>query len=509
MTDVQSARSTQTRKRRFLAGVTAASVVGALVTPALAISPAAAAPTCAAPAPYGARANADLLKIGLLDLHPLGLPLGPVADLRVASTASGLNGTGDVHSQAGARQIDAKVLGLPVVPKSLTEELYQQAPPANAQPATKSTAKGRLGVLALQAGDLTAHATWAEGMACAKSTGEATHAESKLLSAQLLPGLDGQALVHLSKGLTSSTSTGLVTENGLTKATATASVGVSEIRLFAGTPSQITIKVIEPPSLRVATAGTKESATVDYKAPILEISGANIPTQQLSSPGQSIELGVAVSKSTASDAQAASPGLPLLTGTLDQLLTGLGLKQLLGNLSLPKPNGTSGGPLLLPQLPALPGLPALPSVGAEIGTAANDRAVDSSLAVIQLSLGDITKQVDDRAVHAQASSLRLRVLASGNANGYGGSTAQTSSVVDIGLGLLEATAVAPAGASGGPSGEKPGTGTGGGNRNEAVGGGAGGLPITGIDVGLIAGAGALLTAGGGALVFLSRRRRLS
>src|SRR5690606_31947759 len=269
MTDAQSAHSAQQRKRRLLAGITAASVAGALVTPALAISPAVAAPTCANSALYGARASADLVKLGLLDLNPLGITLGPVADVRISSTASGLNGKGALYSQAGARQLDASLLGLPLSLGSLTKPIYQQAPPANPQPVTAKTAELDAGVLSLGVGDLKAHATWADGMECAKTAGEATHSASNLVGARILPSYHGQALVHLSKGLASSTSTAIVNENGVKKSTATASIGVAEIRLFAGTPSQITIKVIQPPTLRVSTAGSRASAAVDYKAPIL------------------------------------------------------------------------------------------------------------------------------------------------------------------------------------------------------------------------------------------------
>src|SRR2546430_17420663 len=64
--------------------------LGLAIGPLLAATPAAASPTtdtegCGAPG-YAGAASADLLRLDALDLHPLGLPVGEVAQVRLASS---------------------------------------------------------------------------------------------------------------------------------------------------------------------------------------------------------------------------------------------------------------------------------------------------------------------------------------------------------------------------------------------------------------------------------------
>ncbi|SDZ35183.1 LPXTG-motif cell wall anchor domain-containing protein [Micromonospora pattaloongensis] len=492
MTDVQSARTAPSRKGRLLAGLSTAGLVGTLITPTLGVGPAAAAP-CATTAPYGATATADLVKLGLLDLHPLGLDLGPVADVRIASTSSGMNGTGPVNSQAGARQIDAKLLGVDVPLGPLSQALYQQAPPANAEPATATTLAEDLGVLRLGVGNLKAHATWIDGMECGAETGDASASSSTIVDVDVLPGSDDEALVRLPGNLTSSTETGLTVSGGAVRSTATARIGVADVRLFAGSESEVTVKVLKPPTLTVGTAGTAASGTVDYTNPILEISGPNIPTQRIEAPGQNIDIALPSSLAGAAKARslAESEKLPLLGGTpLDSLLKGLDIDNIAGARTAK----TTDAPLPLPKLAKLPNVPGMPVVGDEIGDTEAAPIEATALSVLRLSIGDLVQEITEQSVRAQAASLRLQLLATDGTN--------SASVVDLGIGLLDATAVAPAGQGGGVSpDEEP--------DPSDDGGAGGGLPVTGASVGAFAGAGALLVVGGAALLFFTRRRRLS
>ncbi|MEV1287776.1 LPXTG cell wall anchor domain-containing protein [Micromonospora sp. NPDC049679] len=489
-----------------MAGLTTAGVVGALVTPALAVGPAAAASPCTQPASYGALASADLVKLGLLDLHPLGLGLGPVANVRIASASSGLSGEGTVHSEAGARQIDANLLGVELPLGPLSQTVYQQAPPAHAHPATANALERDLGVLSLGVGDLKAHATWIDGMECGQESGDATMSSSTIADLSVLPGPGGQALVRLPSNLTSSTATGLTSRNDVVSSVATASIGLAEIRLFAGSPSQVTVKVIKPPKLTVSTAGSRASATVEYTSPVLEISGPNIPTQRLDAPGKTIDLALPTSLAGAAEARslARTEKLPLLGGNpLDQVIKGLSPNEVAGARS----KATSNAPLPLPNLPKLPLLPELAPAGQAIGGAAAAPA-EGELSIVRLSLGELEKQITDQAVRAQAASLRLQVITAGE---NAGSDTDSASVVDLGVGLLDAAAVAPLDEGGGVSDEEPGDEEPGDEEagDEEAGGAGGGLPVTGANITVFAGIGLLLAVGGGALVFFTRRRRLS
>ena len=99
---------------RRLAGLTAAGIAGLVVAPAIGLAPAAAADPCEKSLEYGATAAADLVKLGLLDFRPVGLGLGPVADVTLVSTKSGMNALTPVNSAAAARLLDAKLFGVPL-----------------------------------------------------------------------------------------------------------------------------------------------------------------------------------------------------------------------------------------------------------------------------------------------------------------------------------------------------------------------------------------------------------
>ncbi|MEV7228919.1 hypothetical protein AB0M79_18125 [Polymorphospora sp. NPDC051019] len=491
MTDAQSARTTLPKRSRRLAGLTVAGLAGALVSPALAITPAAADPVCATPAAYGALASAELVKLGLLDLRPLGLPLGPVADVRLASANSGLNAQAEVNSGAAARLLEADLLGIDLPLGPLTRPLHQQAPPTNAEPATRSLARADLGVLSLGVGELKAHAQWDEAMACGKKVGQTTLSSASIASAKVLPGPFGRALVSVPNNLSSTSTTGLAEEGGAVRSVGAASIGVSEVRLFAGSSSEIVVKVIKPPTLRVTTAGTRDSATVQYDAPILEISAAGIASARIESPGEYVDLALPARTLGLPGARAAaeSGDVPLVgSNPLDGLLKELDPDQ--------ARTGAAAGPLALPGVPGLPGLPDLPPAGEIIGGIPERLPVlGGDLALVRLSVGKLEQRITDQAVHANAASLRLQVLSGPPSRDTNGNT-ERRSVVDVGVGLLQAAAVAPVpAASPSPSTPPPNA------------GGGGGLPVTGVNVGVVAGAGLLLLAGGGGLLVATRRRR--
>ena len=472
---------------RRLAGLTAAGIAGLVVAPAIGLAPAAAADPCEKSLEYGATAAADLVKLGLLDFRPVGLGLGPVADVTLVSTKSGMNALTPVNSAAAARLLDAKLFGVPLPPGPLTQTVTQEAPPSNEDPHTAHVFAKNLGLLKIGAGDLSAHATWKSGMACGKEQGQNTDATAEIANVTVLPGLGKDSGLVRTSLLSSATQTGLAKEGDQVFSVARASVGVAEISLFAGSRSAIKIEVIKPPTLAVGTAGTKASGSVDYTAPILKITGPGGISHQINSPGDTVTLGIPSSLPLLGQAKelAKTEGLPLLGD--------IPLDGLLGDLNKADASAKADkGPVSLPGLPALPDVPKLPPAADIIGAAPEALPVVGSgaLSLLRLTIGDVESEITDQAVRAEAASLRIEVLA--------GHKQETKSLVDVGLGLLSAAAVAPAPEVPVPPVVEP-----------PVTGGGGGLPVTGANVGVIAGVGIVLLAGGGAMLIVGRRRRVS
>jgi LPXTG-motif cell wall-anchored protein len=159
---------------------------------------------------------------------------------------------------------------------------------------------------------------------------------------------------------------------------------------------------------------------------------------------------------------------------------------------LPKLGGLAGGsPLPIPAVPGVPPVSAPQTESARV-TGPGTR--------LHITLGDVRQAASGHAIAARATAIKIAITQS--KTGYGDSAPNRSGVIlDLDLGVLEAAAVAPE-----PSGTGLDAGTG---ANPATAGAAGGLPITGprIDVVAIVGAG-LLLAGAAALLVGRRRRRL-
>ena len=366
-----------------------------------AATPAAASPTSQDPA-CGAQAGADLIALRLLDLRPLGLKLGPVADVRVATSRS--RWTADRASASAGY-----LMGLPVP----TATAQQVAPPNQPRPATASLLQQDLGLVAAGDGDLSARAT---------STGHCdgyADASASLLHATVLSGRGGRGLVRVERNLASRTTT--ERRDGTT--VATASISLTDVRLFAGTQSAVTVKVLSPPTLRVTAGGSRP--TVSYTSPILEVSGPLVGSRRLDSPATSVEFSV-----------------PPSSGALGDLVGSLGLTRL----------ATQAAP-------------------------ASVR--------LRLALGQLDQSVTGSTAEAKAASLRLQVVAVVG-------TAEVP-LIDLGIGLLEASATASAPEANGPGCGGPGCRA------------SGGLPVTGTSVGVVAGAALLLIVAGRFLLLLGRR----
>jgi hypothetical protein len=530
MTDPHTTLPAATRRRHRRTAVIAAATLATAMAPLPLAGPATAAPaeTCEEALPYAASASADLLRLGALDLAPLGLPIGPVADVRIASTGSGMAADADPATAAAAQDIAAELLGLDVAgllpAAELGETVYQEAPPANPGPDAQPGSTVDLGILRAELGESSAHARWREPMRCGAETGVAGVADAALVDAAVLPA-GRQALVALPGNLSSHAETGLVELAGGTAARATASASLADLRLFAGSSWETAVRVISEPALEATATGVADSSSVRYHAPLLEISGPGIGTHRLDTAGTHLDLAL-----PGPGGAPEAGGLPTLGGDggdpVEELLTGLtGLE---GVRSGPAPTER---PLELAGLPGLASTGQLPVLG-DVLSGASTLAGLGELTVLRLSIGELHQEIGDTSVRASAASLRLQLLAWEG----GRLTEQTSAsaVLDLGIGLLEAAATAPAplteaqppapsqaGGPGGPGDPSDPGGPGGpggfgdpsgpGDPGDGCGGwGCAGerLPATGPGVAwILAGAGVLLAATGRLLMLAGRNRR--
>jgi hypothetical protein len=440
--------------RRRSTGVPATTALGTILTllvaaPLVAAQPAAAAPavpTCTSSA-FTHSAAADLLRIARLDLRPLGLRLGPVADVSLAVTRSGMSAS-PAQTTAAARYLDGNLAGLGQVP---TGTAYQQAPPPPPTEESRVHVQGAdLGMLRVGGGDLRAHAGWQDGYPCGTAVGQTTSSSATIADAAVLPGANGRSLLRLPSNPDTSTATGLLMQDQRVASTAVAAAGVSGLRLFEGTEGQVTVQVSTEPKLIVVAGGTRASSSVRYTSPVLNVTLPDGQVRRLDSPGAYLDLALPPSAAGTASALAAArtEGLPLLAGNP--------LAALLGSLHLP---ATTAAPL----------------------------------AVVRLSIGSLEEQITDASVHAQATTLRLQLLLR-----PAGSQHCPITVMDLGIGVLEATAAARGGVPAPapvptPAAPSPIV------RN-------GGLPVTGTSLTWMLATGALLVVSGGLLMALARRR---
>jgi hypothetical protein len=534
------------RRRRKLVGAATVGLVGALLTPL---------PATAAPAPceqaerYAAQSGAEAIRIDKLDLRPAGRSDAPVTGIGVGDAKSALVAQSAVNTAAIGRVLDSGPAGR----QALAGALVQQAPPTNEKPNRRATEATEAGPFRVGAGEVTTHAQWEPGMACGARTGEATRAKTQVSRAAILADDDG-ALVAVPARLSSLSTTALERRGSATRTVAAASLDASRIDLLNGA---VTIKIIRTPTLR-ASMSTEDGGEIRYLPAVIEVSGPGHRTTRLDTAGDTTDLALArpqgrptrrAQAATSPDAaqNGTAHGDPKQpdTGQADISRGGTGLdKPGTGRANAAEAgrsqtertaaeevgagqNGTGRGaagkngpaddragrggtaeddagllsglprldaigstpPLSLPGAIGIPDVPGVPPVG-QPGTEAAPAAGPGT--AVRVSLGDVRQAASGHAIAAKATAVTVTIAHSRQPHGRGAEV-----VLNLELGLLEVAAVAPEPAHSTTSGVAGGAG----------GTLAGGLPITGPRVDLIALAGvALLVAGVAALLFGLRSR---
>jgi hypothetical protein len=372
------------------------------------------------------------------------------------------------------------------------------------------------------------HAQWEPGMACGNTAGEATRAEAVLRRAGVLADGD-MALVRVPGKMSGLSTTAMERGGPAARAVAAASLARGRVELLGGA---VTVRIVKPPSLLATMSGT-DGGEVRYKPAVLEVSGEGFQTLRLDTAGDNIELrldedgdpvtdqnGLDKRKKTtdsgskldaaaddASDESAGGSGAGQpsdrgagASGASNDIVRKLGGPGRNADKNRSgEGSGKSGGGLFekLPELgalgtakplplPTLPGVPPLTGPDTEAAPAAGPGTT------VKISLGDVRQAVSGHAIAAKATAMSVAITKGPDRQAYANSAGSNGVVLDLGLGLLEVAAVAPE-----PTG----------GVSDAVGGAAGGLPITGPRVDVLALSGvALLIAGAAALILGMRGR---
>jgi hypothetical protein len=419
--------------------------------------------------------------------------------------------------------------GGPADRKALTEVVQQTAPPNQQEPVQRKHAATEAGPFRLGPSQLTVNAHWEPGMACGNATGEATRAEVEMRRAGVLDGGEA-ALVRVPQKISGLSTTAMERRGAAARAAASASMTGGRIDVLGGA---VRVRIVKPPSLLATMSGT-DGGEVRYKPAVLEVSGEGFKTARLDTAGDTAELRLdedgdqdGNGEDEAGDRRAdndavqngeAGPGAsdtgnqkadagekaavgagsgPSARNNADRKHDPAGRDAAEKGASEAGAEGTKDGDRLFAGLPKvgmlgsatplpLPPLPAVPPINNPSTEAAPAAGPGTT---VRVSLGDVRQAVSGHAIAAKATAIRIAITKGQNNQGYAGSGV----ILDLDLGLLEVAAVAPEPAAG--TAEAP------------PGGVAGGLPITGPRVDLLALTGvALLIAGAAALAFGLRGR---
>ncbi|HWS35545.1 MAG TPA: hypothetical protein VN408_22750 [Actinoplanes sp.] len=242
---------------------------------------------------FTADSRADLARIAVLDPGPLAEGLPALADVRLASATGTVDSTGQPYrSVATGRHADARILGLP----GGGAGAFHAEPSRNA-PVVKDLARFRAaGIATAGTGRSTAHATWDDGYRCGR-TGPMTRTATMLHGLSILDGMyagpDRTSLLKIGPTGSVQSATDLIElGQGRIGVRSGARVALTELALFAGTPQQITVRVVAQPVLEAISGGDRAHSAVTYRPAILEVRAAGKPVQVLKGAGTSVALGL-------------------------------------------------------------------------------------------------------------------------------------------------------------------------------------------------------------------------
>jgi hypothetical protein len=392
---------------------------------------------------------------------------------------------GPVNSAGAARTLNGQVAGS----RGRSDLVVQKAPPVSPKANTRRTGAEKFGPVQVGPGALSARAVWAHGMACGNAAGDTSTAAAEI-SRLTIAGGGSASLVRVPEKITSRTGTALRLRGGVPQSVSSATITAGRISLV---DNEVRLRVLRAPELRAGMTAQGQSR-VDYQPAVVEVVGKNGKKTRLSTVGDHIDI-------TLSDDLRVLETLP---PRLDPI----------GDPPLPKVSG-------------------LPVIGVAETTPVPDAKPGSTL---RIALGEVRHATKNNAVAARATAIRVTLTRNVDSDTGRPSAGPSGLVADLGIGMLEAAAVAPSGnlsgrsgglghtppkdgdsAQSGTSGQGSTSGQGDGPRQGISGQGTAGsgtalrsaaLPVTGPRVVslLIAGA-AMIILGATAVALTSRRRK--
>jgi hypothetical protein len=255
-------------------------MVATLSIPAV---PAAMTPRDCTVGDFAARTQADLVKVALLDAEPHSL-----ADIRLATAKGTVDSSSRPYrSIASGRHAE----GLPAGGAGA-----RHAAPGRDVPGEKELVAFRAAGLATTgAGMSTAHATWDNAYHCG-GTGPLTRSATMLgglsvLDSGMTAGGHRTSLLRIGPTGSAQSATDLIMlGNGRVGVRSGAGVALGDISLLAGTPQEISIKVVTQPTLEVVAGDGRHRVT--YRPAVLQVTTAGKPVRVLKDSGASVSLGL-------------------------------------------------------------------------------------------------------------------------------------------------------------------------------------------------------------------------
>jgi hypothetical protein len=405
--------------RILASGAAAAISIGAgLAVP----SAASAAPApCEQAQPYAAESGAQIFQVGTFDPRPAG-GRGPAThDVGLGQAKTAMLGNASVNSAAVARLLDAAKSGTAGTP------VVQSAPPSHPSATTQTIKAATAGPLGWGNATLSSHAQWDARMACAAASGEAARSSAVVGAAAV-----GSDLLRVRNKASATSSTSLASG---ARSQGSAALVMRAFDLFGGA---VHVKVVRAPAL-TASMSSDRGGSVQYTAPVVEISGDGVTTTRLSRPGQTVDVAVgdqsasdaprgrssdaddsgsAASEDSAPSSRSSAAGSSSGSSASDSA-SGSGDRSGLGGLVAPLESGVLGGVLgALPKLgsltsgsplplPTVPGLPPVSDPGPESGH------VNGSGTHLHITLGDAHQATEGTAIAARATAMNVTVTQGG------------------------------------------------------------------------------------------------
>jgi hypothetical protein len=259
-------------------------MVATLAIPAV---PAAMTPQDCTVGDFAARTQADLVEVRVLAAGPHAL-----ADIRLASAKGTVDSSSRPYrSIASGRHADGAVLGLPAGGAGA-----RHAAPGHDGPDEKALAAFHAAGLATAGvGKSTAHATWDDAYRCGRP-GPLTRSATMLsglsvLDSGMTAGNRRTSLLRIGPTGSTQSATDLIpVGKGRIGVRSGAGVALGDISLLAGTPQEISIKVVTQPALEVVAGGDRHR--VAYRPAVLQVTTAGKPVHVLKDAGATVSLGL-------------------------------------------------------------------------------------------------------------------------------------------------------------------------------------------------------------------------